>query len=496
MHGPRQIFLSCHRSNRWQGVLLLFFLAAYGGLQAQVPPQLSLTGPSVVRLGGEAQYTALVGGEPTAVVWSVDGSAGGTGSTGQITASGVFSPASTIFAGHSVTISATTQVSPASSASMKVKVLNPLPHLTSGSAIQTVPGGTFLLNISGNGFVSGSQLQVAGADVATVFVSSGELQSTVSLSAGTTTINVGVLNPNAEQKSPVTRMLPIQAAAASAALSGFTCGNLSITGSGSDVCTVTLTQAAASGGLSVSLTSSNAAITVPGTVLVPANGTSTGFVANAAPVTSAQTVVLTATGGGVAESLTLQLNASVPTLNISPASVAFGNIPPDTPSTQPVTLTSTGTAPVIINSAVLSWTGFTMSGATFPVTLNPGLAIALEVQFDPMTPGPLTGQLTVQSNSSTNGTVVIGLTGTGGPHQVTLTWDAPSSSPDPVAGYNVYRSAGAGAAYQLLNSSVDAQTTYVDSAVQPGLTYNYIVESVDNAGMESVPSNQATASVP
>jgi hypothetical protein len=169
---------------------------------------------------------------------------------------------------------------------------------------------------------------------------------------------------------------------------------------------------------------------------------------------------------------------------------------PDTPSTQPVTLTSTGTAPVIINSAVLSGTGFTMSGATFPVALNPGLAIALEVQFDPMTPGPLTGQLTVHSNSSTNGTVVIGLTGTGGLHQVTLTWDAPSSSPVPVAGHNVYRSTGAGAAYQRLNSSVDAQTTYVDSAVQPGLTYNYIVESVDNAGMESLPSNQATASIP
>ncbi len=393
MQGPQR-----HRSNRLQGVLLLFFLAAHGGLQAQVPPPLSLTGPSVVRLGGEAQYTADVGGNPADVVWSVNGYAGGTGSTGPITAAGVFSPASTIFAGHSVTISATTQANPASSASMKVKVLNPLPRLTSGTAIQTVPGGTFLLNIRGDGFVSGSQLQVAGADVATVFVSSNDLESTVSLTPGTTTINVGVLNPNAGQKSPVTRMLPI--------------------------------------------------------------------------------------------------NATVPTLSTTPASVAFGNVPLDTPSTQPVTLTSTGTAPVIINSAALSGTGFTMSGATFPVTLNPGLAIALDVQFDPLTAGPLMGQLTVQSNSSTNGTVVIGLTGTGEPHQVTLTWDAPSSSPIPVAGYNVYRSTGAGAAYQLLNSSVDAKTTFVDSAVQPGLTYNYIVESVDTAGMESLPSNQATASIP
>jgi hypothetical protein len=163
-----------------------------------------------------------------------------------------------------------------------------------------------------------------------------------------------------------------------------------------------------------------------------------------------------------------------------------------------VTLISTGIAPVTINAATLSGTGFTMSGASFPVTLNPSLAITLEVQFDPATEGQLTGQLTVHSNSSANGTVVIGLTGTGesGSHHVTLTWDAPSSSPVPVAGYNAYRSTGAGAAYQLQNSSVDAQTTFVDSSVQSGVTYNYIVESVDTAGMESVPSNEVTASIP
>ena len=63
-----------------------------------------------------------------------------------------------------------------------------------------------------------------------------------------------------------------------------------------------------------------------------------------------------------------------------------------------------------INSAALSGTGFTMSGATFPVTLNPTQAVTLNVQFDPATAGAVTGQLTIQSNSSTNGTAVISLT--------------------------------------------------------------------------------------
>jgi fibronectin type 3 domain-containing protein len=63
-------------------------------------------------------------------------------------------------------------------------------------------------------------------------------------------------------------------------------------------------------------------------------------------------------------------------------------------------------------------------------------------------------------------------------------------------GYYIYRSIGGSAAYQLLNSTVDAQTTYVDSTVQAGVTYDYIVESVDSSGAESVPSNEVAAVIP
>jgi len=152
---------------------------------------------------------------------------------------------------------------------------------------------------------------------------------------------------------------------------------------------------------------------------------------------------------------------------------------------------------VTINSGTLTGTGYTMSGATFPVTLNPNLAVTLEVQFDPTATGAATGQLTIQSNSSTNGTVVISLSGTGEnvSHQADLSWDAPSSSADPIVGYNIYRSAG-GSAYQLMNSSADTKTTYVDSTVQAGLTYDYYVTSVDSSGVESAPSNEVAATIP
>jgi hypothetical protein len=286
-------------------------------------------------------------------------------------------------------------------------------------------------------------------------------------------------------------------------LSALSCGSASMTGSGSDNCTVTLSFPAGSSGVSVSLASSNAAVTVPATVTVAANATSAGFTASVSSVTSAQTVTLTASAGSGYRSFALQLNAvgeapTAPTLTISAASLTFGNVTVNTASTQPVTLTSTGTAPVTINSGTLSGTGFTMSGATFPVTLNPGLAVTLEVQFDPTATGAATGQLTIQSNSSTNSTAVISLSGTGESvvTEANLSWQAPSSSPVPIVGYNIYRSTGGSASYQLLNSSVDTQTTYVDSTVQSGLTYDYIVESVDSSGVESVPSNEATALIP
>ena len=198
---------------------------------------------------------------------------------------------------------------------------------------------------------------------------------------------------------------------APAALSALSCSSASMTGSGSDSCTVTLTAAAGSGGLSVGLTSSNAAVTVPATVVVPANASSVGFTATVASVTTAQAVTLTASAGGVSKTFALQLNAAVPTLTVGLTSLAFGNVTVNTASTLPVTLTSTGTGPVTINSAALTGTGFTMSGATFPVTLNPTQSVTLHVQFDPATAGAATGQVTIQSNSSTNGTAMIGSDG-------------------------------------------------------------------------------------
>jgi len=185
-----------------------------------------------------------------------------------------------------------------------------------------------------------------------------------------------------------------------------------------------------------------------------------------------------------------------PQLTVSPSLLAFGNVAIGSSATLPVTLTSSGGSAVTVNSATLSGSSFTMSGATFPVTLSPQQSITLQVQFAPAATNSATGMLTISSNSSTNGTVGVSLSGAGALHQVNLSWQAPSSSSDPVAGYHIYRATGSSSSYSLLNSPVDTQTSYVDSVVTSGTNYTYYVKSVDASGNESSPSNSVTVTIP
>lgn len=82
--------------------------------------------------------------------------------------------------------------------------------------------------------------------------------------------------------------------------------------------------------------------------------------------------------------------------------------------------------------------------------------------------------------------------------EVNLTWDAPASSPDPVAGYNAYRAQSGSTNYTLLNSAPLAltPTVYTDLGSGCGVTQNYIVESVDAQGVTSAPSNVASITLP
>ncbi len=224
------------------------------------------------------------------------------------------------------------------------------------------------------------------------------------------------------------------------------------------------------------------------------------FSATVSAVSTAQTVTLTASAGGVTDTFTLQLAAYIPTLTLNTTSLAFGDVTLNAPATQSLTMTSSGTAPVTVNSATTSGTGFSVSGVTFPLTLNANQSTTLSVEFDPTSAGAVSGTLTISSNSSTNSTATVSPSGTGessAVYEVEVTWEAPTSSTDPVAVYNVYRAPGGSSTYTLMGSVTSCELAYTDTNnIQDGQTYDYIIESVDSSGNESVPSNVASVSIP
>jgi hypothetical protein len=219
-----------------------------------------------------------------------------------------------------------------------------------------------------------------------------------------------------------------------------------------------------------------------------ASGAATGKLTIASNSTTGSSTVVSLSGTGAAAN---------PQLKVSATALAFGSVAVNTATTGSVTLTSSGTSAVTVSSASVSGTGFSISGGSFPATLNPNQTMTVQLQFKPTAAGAATGAVTFKSNSSTGSSTGVSLSGTGtaSAGQVDLSWTAPASSSDPVAGYNVYRALGSGA-FQLINSAIDTNTTYVDSSVTSGNTYNYIVKSVDQSGVESVGSNEISVAVP
>ena len=86
-------------------------------------------------------------------------------------------------------------------------------------------------------------------------------------------------------------------------LAGLSCATRSITGAGTDNCSVTLNAAAAGSGFSVSLASNNTSVIVPATVTVAAGATGANFTATVSSVSTAATVTLTASAGSVTRDL-------------------------------------------------------------------------------------------------------------------------------------------------------------------------------------------------
>jgi hypothetical protein len=200
-------------------------------------------------------------------------------------------------------------------------------------------------------------------------------------------------------------------------------------------------------------------------------------------------------GNMTSNAATLTVNAATFILNVNKTSLTFGNVNIGSNSTQGVTLTNGGNSNVTISNVNISGAGFATNGVSTGQILTPGQIATLNLTFAPAAAAVVTGSVTVTSNA-TNSPVTIAMSGTGAQaaaDQVTLAWTDGATT---ISGYNVYRSTVSGGLYSKLNSALIPATQYVDSAVQGGQTYYYVVTSVNSSGQESAYSNVATAVVP
>jgi P pilus assembly chaperone PapD len=182
-------------------------------------------------------------------------------------------------------------------------------------------------------------------------------------------------------------------------------------------------------------------------------------------------------------------------LDVSPASLAFGNVMVSGSATQQITLKNAGNSNISISGGSIKGTGLSTAGV-MAETLAPGQTAVVTAEFAPKTAGNVTGGITILSDASNGGSITVPVTGTGvvATRVVNLQW-LPSSSAG-ILGYYAYRSTVTGGPYTKLVGSAIPGTSYSDNNVISGTAYYYVVTAVSLNGSESSYSSQVEVSVP
>jgi Abnormal spindle-like microcephaly-assoc'd, ASPM-SPD-2-Hydin len=433
----------------------------------------------------QVSFAPTTAGSATGTITLSSNSASGTTSTVSLTGTGVSSQltvsASSLAFGNVVlnsTLSKTLTLTSSGTAAVTVNsaTVSGAGFTISGATFPATlnPGASISLQVNFNPTVAGS----ASGSITISSTSGTAATTTVSLSGVGTVPQLGVSSTSL--------------AFGSVTLNTTSTQTLTLTSSGTAA--VTVNSATLSGtGFTMSGAAFPATLNPGASISLQVNfsptvaGSASGSITISSNSNTGGTATVSLSGSGTSTNSVLSLSAN---------SLSFGNDSVGTAITQSVTLTSTGTSAVTVSAATITGAGFSFSGATFPVTLNPNVAIQVVVQFNPTAVGAASGTLSFSSNSTNGGTSVVSLSGNGtaAQHNVSLSWSAPVNSPVQVADYNIYRAVGGSTSYQLLNSS--SSTSFVDATVNANTTYAYYVTSVGTTGTESSPSSSVTASVP
>ena len=183
--------------------------------------------------------------------------------------------------------------------------------------------------------------------------------------------------------------------------------NVTITNSGTGSASVTTVSASGTG-------FSASGITLPYTL---AAGASTSFTAKFAPTATGSatgSVAIAATAGSSTANATVTLSGTGAQAAIrpNPSSVSFGSVVVGQNNSQPISISNPGNASLTISQISVTGTGFSTSGMSTPVTIQPGQSSSFNVAFGPTSTASVTGSVSVASNAP-NSPLGISLSGTG-----------------------------------------------------------------------------------
>jgi len=214
-------------------------------------------------------------------------------------------------------------------------------------------------------------------------------------------------------------------------------------------------------------------------------------------ITGSASVDFSASGKTIALTVPVSGNgvAATGALQASPSALSFGDVAVGKSSSLALKVTNAGNSSVTITRSAVTGSGFSVSGLS-ALTLQPGQSDSVPVVFAPASTGSVSGNISISTFSATASVALSGsgIAASSSTHSVSLSWIASTSSG--MAGYYVERGTVSGGPYQILNSSPETGTSYVDSTVQDGKEYFYVVVSVSTGGQESQPSGQVSATIP
>ena len=234
--------------------------------------------------------------------------------------------------------------------------------------------------------------------------------------------------------------------------------------------------------------------------LSPASGTGNGTVAvNATTGTLTAgsysgTVTLSATGATpVTVPVSFTVTAAPANIGLNPASLSFtATQGAANPANQSMTINNTGGGSlswnVSDNASWLSLNPTSGSSTPGPVTAS--------VNTSGLVAGTYNAAITITANGAVNTpqTVPVSLLVTApSTGAATLTWNASTSSS--VVGYKVYEATASGAYGAPIATLQGNTTTYQAIGLSSGTTYFFTVTAYDNAGNESLHSNEVSKSI-